>query len=36
MPEIECDDCKSKYQMTDEEFAAGVCQVCGSENIHVI
>jgi rRNA maturation endonuclease Nob1 len=34
--EVKCNGCKSKYQMTDEEWAAGVCLVCGSTDIEQV
>jgi PHP family Zn ribbon phosphoesterase len=34
--EVICNDCKSKYQMTDEELAADTCLVCGGHNIEPV
>jgi len=31
--EVKCNDCKSEYWMTQEEWDAGHCLICGSTNI---
>ena len=33
---VKCNDCHSQYEMTDEEWAAGTCLVCGSTNIEEV